>query len=288
MKAFLSLLLFAALFLGACQPILVPIDQTTTPDVEVEVMFYTSEAAHEHFGMIDLATGAGTDVGPYTNPEVNILRVEWAAANGAIHEGDFYTILNRRLPSDATPAEAEARLARVNIETGEAELIGDVIPLNLMGNEINHCGEMFATGFTLSNDLGEWFGDTNLYRVDRESGALTLIGDTGIERIMDLSFDPEGTLWATVGNVLYTLDLETAAPTEVAQITGVENDNEIMGIGFTSEGVLYATTPYSDGLYTIDLETGAVTEIGRHGFTIPHGGDVPMVPHDASCEGAGA
>ncbi|MEZ4621455.1 MAG: hypothetical protein R2867_38965 [Caldilineaceae bacterium] len=43
-----------------------------------------------------------------------------------------------------------------------------------------------------------------------------------------------------------------------------------------------------DGLYTIDLETGAVTEIGRHGFTIPHGGDVPMVPHDASCEGAGA
>ncbi|MEZ4621457.1 MAG: hypothetical protein R2867_38975 [Caldilineaceae bacterium] len=92
-----------------------PIDQTTTPDVEVEVMFYTSEAAHEHFGMIDLATGAGTDVGPYTNPEVNILRAEWAAANGAIHEGDFYTILNRRLPSDATPAEAEARLALLKL-----------------------------------------------------------------------------------------------------------------------------------------------------------------------------
>jgi ketosteroid isomerase-like protein len=252
---------------------------------EVAVMFYTSEGAHERFGMIDLDTGAGTDVGPYMNPEVNILRTEWAAANGAIYDGAYYTILNKRLPSDATPAAAEARLARVDIQTGEAELLGSIIPLNLMGNEINYCGEMFATGFTLSNQLGEWFGDTNLYRVNREDGSLTLIGDTGVERIMDLSFDPEGTLWATVGNVLYTLDLETGAATEMAQITGVEADNEIMGIGFTSEGVLYATTPFSDGFYTIDPATGVVTEIGRHGFTIPHGGDVPMVPHDVSCEG---
>jgi streptogramin lyase len=131
-----------------------------------------------------------------------------------------------------------------------------VIPLNLVALEINHCGEIFAAGFTLSNKLGEWFGDTNLYRVDRKRGSLSLIGDTGLVKIMDLAFDPNGTLWATVGNVLYTLDMETGAPTEVVTITGVEKNNEIMGIGFTSDGILYGTTPYSDGFYRIDPASG--------------------------------
>ncbi|MEZ4869960.1 MAG: hypothetical protein R3C14_52015 [Caldilineaceae bacterium] len=291
-----SMFMVAMLLLCACQPVVAPgsmaveeaaAAESTSTDSVLAVKFYTSEGAHERFGMVDLATGMGTDVGAYTNTEVNILRTEWAAANGSLYDGAYYTILNKRLPSDATPAEAEARLARVDIQTGEAELLGAVIPLNLMGNEINYCGEMFATGFTLSNQLGEWFGDTNLYQVNRADGSLTLIGDTGIERIMDLSFDPNGTLWGTVGNVLYTLDLETGAATERVKITGVEDDNEIMGIGFTSDGQLYATTPFSDGFYTVDLETGAVTEIGRHGFTIPHGGDIPMTPRNVNCEAAG-
>lgn len=285
------------LLLTACQPLVALEDtapaedaaasESAATDPMVDVNFYTSHGAHERFGMIDLDSAVGTDVGPYTNPEVNVLRAEWPATNGAIYDGYFYTILNKRLPADGTPDEAEARLARVDMQTGEVELLGSVIPLNLIGIEIDACGQVFATGFTLSNQIGEFFGDTQLYRVDRQDGSLTLIGDTGLERIMDMSFDPEGTLWATVGNILYTLDPETGTPTEVARITGVEDDNEIMGIGFTDEGTLFATTPFSDGFYTIDLATGEVTEVGRHGFAFPHGGDIPMTPQNVDCEDAG-
>lgn len=281
------------LLLSACGPILVPVEEAAGEEgaaaaPTIDVNFYTSHGGHERFGMIDLETGIGTDVGKYENPEVNILRTEWLIGNGTIYEDAFYVILNKRLPADATPDDAAARLARVDMETGAVELLGDVIPLNLMALEIDPCGQMFATGFTLSNQIGELFGDTNFYGVDRQDGSITLIGDTGIERIMDMAFDPEGTLWATVGNVLYTLDPETGVPTEVAQITGVEEDHEIMGIGFTSEGDLYATTPFSDGFYTIDPQSGEVTEVGRHGFVIPHGGDIPLVPHAVNCEGAGS
>ncbi|MEZ4621456.1 MAG: hypothetical protein R2867_38970 [Caldilineaceae bacterium] len=127
-------------------------------------------------------------------------------------------------------------------------MIGDVIPLNLMGNEINHCGEMFATGFTLSNDPGEWFGDTNLYRVDRESGALTLIGDTGIERIMDLSFDPEGTLGYDGGNVLYTLDLKLPLRRKLRRSPVLKMTTRSWGLALRVK-VLYATTPTRWPLY---------------------------------------
>lgn len=245
--------------------------------------FYTSQAAHERLGMINLETGAGIDIGPYKHAELEITRTGWAAANGAVYENEFYTILNKRLPAESKPAEAEARLAKVNMETGHAELLGNLIHLNLMGLEINPCGEVFATGFSLSNKLGEWYGDTNLYRVDRQDASLVLIGDTGIERIMDLAFDPEGTLWATAGNLLYTLDLETGAPKEMAKITGVEADNEIMGIGFTSTGELFGTTPWVDGFYNIDPTSGVATEAGRHGFKIVHGGDIPMTVENVSC-----
>ncbi len=279
----LLMITIAVLLLSACQLI--------AGQPPMEVMFYTSHSGHEHFGKIDLVSGVGTDVGPYQNPEVNILRTEWAALSGALYEDAFYNILNLRLPSGATPDEAKSRLVKVNIDTGDVELLGKVIPLNLVALEINHCGEIFAAGFTLSNKLGEWFGDTNLYRVDPESGSLSLIGDTGLVKIMDLAFDPNGTLWATVGNVLYTLDMETGAPTKVVTITGVEKNidpasgvvNEIMGIGFTSDGILYGTAPFSDAFYRIDPASGVVTKIGRTGFKVPHGGDIPMVPRDSGC-----
>jgi hypothetical protein len=254
----------------------------------VDVNFYTSHEGHEHLGKIDLESGAGTDIGKYENPEINILRTEWPLGNGAIYDGAIYGIIAKRLPANATRDEAESRLARVDMQTGAVELLGDPINLNLLAVEVDPCGVMFAAGFDLKNDLGVMYGDTNLYKVDRETGALTLVGDTEIEQLMDLSFAPDGTLWATGGNVLYTLDSETAASTEVATITGVEEDNEIMGIGFTTEGELYATTPQSEGFYRIDPASGEATEIGRHGLFFPHGGDIPMTPREVHCDNAGA
>ena len=248
-------------------------------------MFYTSHSGHERLGMVDLDSGAGTDIGAYTHADFEVTRATLIAGSGAIFDGTFYTILNKRLPSGADPEGAEARVARVDMDTGAIEHVGAAINLNLVGLEVSACGEVFATGFTLSNDIGEFFGDTNLYRVDEEDALLTLIGDTGLERIMDLAFDPEGMLWGTVGNVLYTFNMETGEPTTMATITGVEDDLEIMGIAFNSQGELFATSPWLDTLYRLDPMSGEATEVGHHGFEIAHGGDIPMMVDDADCEG---
>lgn len=299
MKLVLSFLLLSALVLSACQPIVAPettgaaeasveneptSEESAATEPMVDVNFYTSHEGHEHFGKIDLESGTGTDIAKYENPEINILRTEWPLGNGAIYEGAVYGIVGKRLPADATPDEAESRLARVDMQTGAVELLGEPINLAILAIEIDPCGTMFGAGFSFSNEFGVAYGDTNLYKIDRETAALTLVGDTGIEQLMDMAFDPEGTLWATVGNILYTLDPETGVSTEMATITGVEENNEIMGIGFTTEGELYATTPDSDGFYQIEPTSGEATEIGRHGFFFPHGGDIPMVPQNVSCE----
>ncbi|HRW07941.1 MAG TPA: hypothetical protein P5121_22725, partial [Caldilineaceae bacterium] len=297
MRYILSILLPVMMVFAACQPIVAPgamapaegatEGETTTEELTeplVDVNFYTSHAAHERFAKIDLVSGIATDVAKYENPEVEILRTAWFIGDGAIYEDAFYVILNKRLTVDDTPEDAQARLGKVDMQTGAVELLGEVIPLNVIALEVDACGQIFTAGFTLSNQIGELFGDTNLYRVDRESGALSLIGDTGLERIMDLSFDPEGTLWGTTGNVLYTLDMKTGAPTEMAKITGTEDDLEIMGIAFTSEGELYGTTPYADAFYRIDPATGVVTEVGRHGLEFMHGGDIPMEIQGVDCE----
>ncbi|MCB0122059.1 MAG: hypothetical protein KDE58_07435, partial [Caldilineaceae bacterium] len=249
--------------------------------------FYTSHEGHEHLGMIDLASGSGSDIGKYENPDINILRTEWPLGNGAIYDGAIYGIVNKRLPADATRDEAEAWVTRTDIESGAVELLGGPINLSLLAVEVDACGTMFAAGFDFENEFGVMFGDSNLYQVDRETGALTVVGDTGIEQLMDLAFDPEGTLWATVGNVLYTLDPATGASTEVVAITGVDEEIEIMGLGFTDDGTLYATSPESELFYTIDLATGDTTVVGEHGLFFPHGGDIPMVPQNVSCEAGG-
>ena len=89
------------------------------------------------------------------------------------------------------------------------------------------------------------------------------------------------------GDLLYTLDPATGASTEVVAITGVDEEIEIMGLGFTDDGTLYATSPESELFYTIDLATGDTTVVGEHGLFFPHGGDIPMVPQNVSCEAGG-
>jgi len=301
MKAYktfnLVALLMGFILLAGCNQLLANIEATSVDRAEAQAIsaegeaddhslpkFYTSHGAHERLGMIDLDTGVGTAIGPYTHPDLEIARTAWFAGNGAIYENEFYTILNKRLHAEASPDEAEARLAKVNMGTGEVELLGAPINLNVIGLEISQCGEIFTTGFSVTNAIGAVYGDTNLYQVDPQDASLTLIGDTGLERIMDLAFDPAGTLWATVGNVLYTLDLETGVPTAMATITEVEDDQEIMGIAFTDDGVLFGTSPWIDGFYTIDPESGLATEVGRHGFEVVHGGDIPMVARDTNCQ----
>jgi hypothetical protein len=72
-------------------------------------------------------------------------------------------------------------------------------------------GEMYVISGTDGNQGG------NLWHVDKTTGALTLIGNTGAvgrDEIMSCSFDPNGVLWAFQEHIgLVTVDLVTAQKT---------------------------------------------------------------------------
>jgi hypothetical protein len=124
--------------------------------------------------------------------------------------------------------------------------------------------------------------DTFLYRINKETAAITPVGDTGVSFTMDLSFDPSGNLYSTVANNLYQLNLSTGASTLVATITGVPSggkDGGVMGIMHDTDGTLYATEyVVASPLYEINPITGVATVIGNTGFDFPHGGDIYGLP----------
>jgi hypothetical protein len=123
-------------------------------------------------------------------------------------------------------------------------------------------------------------GDPNLYTIDTVTGQLTLIGNTGIDRIMDFAFDSAGTMWATTGNELYIINHDTGASDRVVTIIGVdaatnEPTAEIMGIMFDENDVLHATA-FIEGslLFTLDTVTGQATAVARPAISFPHGGAI--------------
>jgi hypothetical protein len=125
-------------------------------------------------------------------------------------------------------------------------------------------------------------GPNMFYRIDRKTGAASLIGSTDpsvVLRISAMAVSDDGVMYA-VGvrpdvaetHVLVTVDLETAAATEVGP-TGLEGffgvfpQRRVMpDMTFSDDGELFAYTFPGGGLATIDLETGAATQRIPPGF----------------------
>ena len=193
-------------------------------------------------------------------------------------DGTVYTIHNW---FDGVQAESFSQLIRADLSTGAVQTIGPVHGMNFAGPEFDAYGNLYATGFTVGPPEGGppivW-GDSNLYRFDKNTGEKTLIGDTGHSKWMDLDFDPDGQLWGTFGNDLYTIDTQTGASQFVTHVSGVEENRipgvceedweymEIMGIAFDHRGVLWATamrgfSPCGEGegavpFMSIDIDAG--------------------------------
>jgi WD40 repeat protein len=104
----------------------------------------------------------------------------------------------------------------------------------------------------------------NLNSINTANGAATLIGATGLNSPIGISFSPGGTLYALtlIGN-LYTINPTTGASTlvtAVSNLTTSEGD-----IAFSPTGTLYevggANGTNSD-LFSINTTTGVATDIG--------------------------
>jgi hypothetical protein len=184
------------------------------------------------------------------------------------------------------PSLVQSQLARLDAVTQTVTFIGDPVPFNTAGSDIDACGNMYVCGFQV-DALGYIWGNSNLWRVDKSTGEFHLIGDTGHTNWMDLAFDSEGTLWGTFDNQLYTIDTTTGASTLVTDIYGVPDSGaphwmEVMSIAFDARDQLYGTGltvhydhPDGSPVMKIDTETGVATLLGySHTQYANHGGDI--------------
>jgi hypothetical protein len=220
---------------------------------------HTTHADGTRLGTIDTASGVGTDIGPFGTTQT------WAAAFDT--DGTLYTTTDG--------FTGNATLATVNLATGAVTPIGG-IGINLISLEVAADGTMYGVGFD----------DGVLYSINKGTGAPTPIGNTGIVANMDLAFDSSGTLWATVSDNLWTLNLATGAATPQPPITGVVPAGSVMGIMFDAADTLYATSYIAgSSLYTVDTTTGVATPVGNTGFDFPHGGDIYLLQQPLACPG---
>ncbi len=225
-----------------------------------QTIYTTHDNNGRSIGTINASTGSGTDIGATGESSYALARDL---------DGTLYTTY--------TDGSGNAQLAIVSPTTGAiVSTIGDLgVPLTAL--EIDGTGQMWGVGYE-----NQSVNDTFLYRINKETAAITPVGDTGVSFTMDLSFDPSGNLYSTVANNLYQLNLSTGASTLVATITGVPSggkDGGVMGIMHDTDGTLYATEyVVASPLYEINPITGVATVIGNTGFNFPHGGDIYGLP----------
>ncbi|QDU49638.1 PKD domain-containing protein [Gimesia panareensis] len=209
-------------------------------------------------GTIDSVTGSLSDIGAMGTPQT------FATAFDTDGSGTLYTLVDGW--------SGNAHLATINLTTGAATPVaGPGTGTNMISLEVAADGTMYGIGYN----------DRILYQIDKTTGAATAIGNTGIVGNMDLAFDSTGTLWATTGNHLWTIDTTTGASTFQTNITGISSGS-VMGIMFDSSDRLLATRFTVDSpLYAIDTTTGTATIISTNTtFAFPHGGDILLTSSD--------
>ena len=212
------------------------------------INIWTTHGDGTRIGTIDSSTGAGADVG------ATGFSVTWATAFDS--DGTLYTLTRG--------FSGNARLATVNQTTGAVTEIGGT-GTSMISLEIAADGTVYGVGYS----------DQLLYSINKSTGAATAIGNTGIGANMDLAIDSSGTLWATVGGQLWTINTSTGASTLVTAMSGA-GVGSVMGIMFDSSDTLYATIWQNDSpLLTVDTSTGVTTVVGSTGLKFPHGGDMP-------------
>jgi hypothetical protein len=140
----------------------------------------------------------------------------------------------------------------------DSDVPGDLIPIGANTASDFWCGGTWANG--------EWYvtvyGTGELFTVDTGSGAMTLIGSSGIG-YTGLAYDEtSSTMYASDGYALYEVDMGSGAATLIGSHTVA---SLMIDIAY-GNGVLYGHDIGTDSIYTIDTATGSCTLVGSTGL----------------------
>lgn len=147
--------------------------------------------------------------------------------------------------------DGAGNLGTVDVADGSVDVIGNM-GVVMTDIAFDPDGNLFGLSFT------------SLYRIDRNTGATTLIGAHGIAGGNALVFGLDGTLYGAGNSTtsLFTVDTATGAGTNIGNI-GFASAGDLAFNG----GELYLASS-SDDLILIDLDGGATgTLIGDFGFS---------------------
>ncbi|MEM8624783.1 MAG: hypothetical protein AAGG47_14840 [Pseudomonadota bacterium] len=148
-------------------------------------------------------------------------------------------------------------------DTGTTTLVGN-IGFGISGLALAPSGDLF--GITTGNAF---------ISIDTSSGAGTVIGTSTVSSFPEgLAFAPDGTLFASGGEALFTIDPLTGVATELGAIDLFDLDGLTVtqgpvttAVGTFGAGTILAAD--SGGLFAIDPGTLAVTLIGSPTNSVP-------------------
>jgi hypothetical protein len=112
------------------------------------------------------------------------------------------------------------------------------------------------------------YNDANsdrLFRIDRSSGAGTVVGDTGFNWNFRFVYAHPITdvLYGGRDSELYTIDRASGLATLIGSMSGVSG--QISALAIDSQGNAYCTSLGNTGLYSLDLSNAQATYIGNIG-----------------------
>lgn len=204
---------------------------------------------------INTATGVATTIGPSLGGGDTF-------AGAFTADGTFWTI---------NGGYNNAILAEVNLSTGATTNVGGPTGLS---------GTMALAGSGSSLYSGSW--DGRFWGVNTTTGAFSFIGNMGFTNVMDMATRTDGSIIATNGVNVWSINAATGASTNMFNLS---LGGTPMGLAFNSVNDLFLTTyePISK-LYLVNQTTGGTTLVGALGVSYAHGGDIlhAAVPEPAS------
>lgn len=143
-------------------------------------------------------------------------------------------------------------------------------------------GTFYATDFV-----------SNLYIIDPVTLNATLVGPTGVNRIVSMSYDPIGKKlygggggWAGACGCLFEIDMATGQAIEIG--CDYQPGCSMSGMGFRCDGVLFVYhTLRPDWLAITDTATGAATFLGPTNTVGPWGNGIAFNQNDMLYHAAG-